>query len=367
MPTPNAVPRANLRRATRQVTTELPVEEAVLPTPTPAPPSRSSGARAARDTAVTAATTASPPRPAPIPEPEVEAVDADDADDDAFGPEDVLEASGSTETPTPVSRATSIESVPVRASSERVQIALPQENLSTQVSPSDLVMPKLMLAQGTSDVNKAFRRSNGEQGVQEGNWYVTVTNRNLGETVHFVPVHMYRERSYYVTGEGVQCRSRDLVHGEGNPGILCEGTREERELLGERERGCELRLWNGKTAPECGITMFFPGFVILDLDKPEGKNLVYAELQMRGTHISRARQLITLVQTEAGGIWRNAIIELGIDEQENPKGTWYIPTVSFLDTTEGDEFKRFRRSAERYARQLGVIDPPSYAEMGTEE
>lgn len=364
MPTPNAVPRANLRRATQPTPTEPSVDAS---TPTPTAPPRPSGARAARGTATRTATVATAPRPAPQPEPELAADDTDDADDDAFGPEGVLEASAATETPTPVSRATSIESVPVRATSERTAIALPQENLSTQVTNADLVMPKLMLSQGTSDVNKAFRRTNGEQGVQEGNWYVTLTGRNLGDTVHFVPVHMYRQRSYYVTGEGVQCRSRDMLQGEGNPGILCEGTREERELYDERERGCELRLWNGKTAPQCGVTFFFPGYVILDLDKPEGKNLVYAELQMRGTHISRARQLITLVQSEADQIWRNAIIELGIEEQSNPKGTWYTPTVSFFDTTEGDEFKRFRRQADRAARQWGAIDPVQYVESGTDE
>lgn len=362
MPTPNAVPRANLRRSAQQAATEPPVEAS-----TPTAPPRPSGARAARAAAAAAATTTSDPRPAPVTEPEVEANETDAADDDTFGPEDVLEASGSTETPTPVSRATSIDSVPVRASSARTEIALPQENLSTQVTNADLVMPKLMLAQGTSDVNKTYRRTNGEQGVQEGNWYVTLTGRNLGDTVHFVPVHMYRQRSYYVTGEGVQCRSRDMVQGEGDPGILCEGTREERELYEERERGCELRLWNGKTAPPCGVTFFFPGYVILDLDKPEGRNLIYAELQMRGTHITRAKQLITLVQTEADQIWRNAIIELGIEEQTNPKGTWYTPTVSFFDRTEGDEFKRFRRQAERAARQWGAIDPVQYTESGTDE
>jgi hypothetical protein len=363
MPSPKATDRAASLRSAR----------AAVPVETPAPETpRPSGSRAARDAAAAvaaAAVAAAPaPHPAPVPEPEVEANDAAESDDDAFGPEDVLTPPGSTPPPIPVSSATALVDAPVRASSAQRGIALPQhEDLSTRITQDDIVVPLLKLSQAMSETNRNFSRSAGEQGAAQGNWFVSLTNRNLGQHVYFVPVKMYRRRSYFVSGEGLLCKSNDMLQGEGDPGILCDGTREERERLPERERGCELRLWNGKTRPKCGITYNFPGYVILDIEHPEGKNLIQVLLQMRQTHSPRAKQLITMVQTEAEGIWRNAIFELGVEEQTNDLGTWYVPTVAFFDTTDLPEFARLRRQADRVARQLGVVDPPSYATDGTDE
>lgn len=272
----------------------------------------------------------------------------------AFGADAVLVPSGSTETATPVSQANEAAAALVRPSTPRPgAIALPMEDLTRKIDAGDLVMPKLRQSQAMSKVNTLSVTSKGTQGVQMGNWYITSTGQNLGDTVYFVPVDMRKSRAMFVQGQGLMCRSFDLIQGEGDPGILCDGTFEEQHSLPEAQRGCAFRLWNDKIPPKCGVTYNYPGFVILDIDNPRGKNLVQCILQLRSSALQAGKQINTIVMNEVMGRWQDAIIELGTEVRTNTKGQFFVPDVNFFETTEATGFESLRRRAEAMAAQMG--------------
>jgi hypothetical protein len=75
-------------------------------------------------------------------------------------------------------------------------------------------------------------------------------------------------------------------------------------------------------------------------------------LRLRSTATQAAKNLITQVM-EAGGVWNTVILELGVEIKTNPRGTFYIPTVDFYDSTDAEGFERIARRAASMARQMG--------------
>lgn len=320
MATPTANARASRRAAAMRAAAETPVEAEVV----------SSQSRDVAD------------------DEEAAAIEA------AFGNGGTLEGSGSTEAPTPVSQAQAAASALVRPSVARTAIALPMRDLTREIDAGDLVMPKLRQSQAMSKVNTLFATSKGTQGVGMGNWYITSTGRNLGDTVYFVPVDMRKSRAMFVQGQGLMCRSFDLVQGEGDPGILCDGTFEEQHSLPEAQRGCAFRLWNDKVPPKCGVTYNYPGIVILDIDNPRGKNLVQCIMQLRSSSTSAAKQINTIVMNDGMGVWQNVILELGTEVRTNTKGQFFVPEVNSLEGgTEAAGFEHLKRRADAMATQMG--------------
>jgi hypothetical protein len=114
-------------------------------------------------------------------------------------------------------------------------LALPMVDKSREITSRDVIIPRLMIAQSMSKVVQ-------EGIVPLGHWYHNSRNRDLGTSVTAILVDCQKTRSYYVTGAGLMCRSFDFVQGEGNPGVLCEGTVQEQSTLATKDRGCSLRL-----------------------------------------------------------------------------------------------------------------------------
>lgn len=308
----------------------------------------STNQRASRRTAASAARkgAAAPEQQAVVPE--VEEIDT--AADEAFGMDEVA---------APASAASAQLSPAVKSASSRT-VALPmeQEDLARKIDASDLIMPKLKLIQGLSAVNKEFARTRGASGVPEGNWYHTNSATNLGETVYFVPVDMRKSRGYFVQGQGLMCRSFDMLNGEGTPGISCEGSFEERHEVPADQRGCALRLWKKDESsgvnrpPECGMSYNFPGLIIVDIDEPAKSKILQAMLTLRSTGTAAAKAINTAVMEHGEGVWHNVVIELSSTEKNNSRGTFFTATADFFDSTEAPDFARVRRQAESFARSM---------------
>ena len=319
------------------------------------------GARASRRAAATAARRNPAPQPELVSTDEVVA-DQEDIDalaDEAFGPDDVVPQSqaqmvnGGPAAQMPNGMPQAIQ---VRANNATGStIALPQEDLTRKIDVGDLVIPKLRLSQAMSKTNTVFTTSKGSQGVQQGNWYHTATGENLGETVFFIPVDMRKSRAMFVQGQGLMCRSFDLLNGEGDPGGPCEGTYEERLTIPEAQRGCPLRLWADNLPPKCGVTYNYPGLIIREseIENPAEAKPLQAILQLRSSATNVAKQINTMMGNEGGGIWSNMILELGVEVKTNPRGTFYNPTVDFYDTTDAEGFERIARRAASMARTMG--------------
>jgi hypothetical protein len=224
---------------------------------------------------------------------------------------------------------------------KRKAMALPRRDLSRELDQRDMVMPKLKISQAMSAVNTAHATSGGSTGVQQGNWYVSTSGKNLGKTVYIVPIDMRKSRSLFVTGHGVMCRSFDMVQGEGDPGGLCEGTEEQMYERTEKDRGCPLRLWQrdeetGRNIPpKCGVSYNYP-VLILDPEDMQGGRTQPALLSLRSTAAATAKQINTIV-TEgnlADPVWHEVILKLTVEPKSNTRGTFFVPTVEYVDATE---------------------------------
>lgn len=222
-------------------------------------------------------------------------------------------------------------------------LARSRRDLSREIDRADVIMPRLKISQAMSAVNTAYATSKGASGVGQGNWYISTTQKNLGDTIYIVPVDMQKSRSMFVTGKGLMCRSFDLLQGEGDPGILCEGTDEEQDTLPSNARGCPLRLWerNPETGtnvpPKCGINYNYP-VLILDPDDMENGPTTPAILTFRST-ASGAAKLLNSIVTEGvltDPVWHEVILKLSLQAKNNSKGTFFVPVVEYHnDTTPG--------------------------------
>lgn len=322
--------------------------------------SRRSAATRARQTIVEGAVPAAPVQPpvSAAPPVEVEEPDMDALADEAFGPDEVAAPQAPTKerpqfhtqaqsTPLPMATPPSV--------TYSAPLAIPQEDLTRKIDVGDLIIPKLRLTQAMSKTNMLYQTTRGKEGVQQGNWCHSVTGENLGETVYFIPVDMRKSRALFIQGSGLTCRSFDLLNGEGDPGGACEGSYEERMTMPADRRGCPLRLWNDNQPPKCGVTYNFPGLVIreTEIDDPSKAKPIQAILQLRSASTSAAKAINTFMVNEGGGVWHNLILELGVEVKTNTRGTFYVPTVDFYDTTDAEGFERILRRASSMARQMG--------------
>jgi hypothetical protein len=273
--------------------------------------------------------------------------------DDVIEAEEILDDDG--DSPAPVqskstgkvsSRAEARKAVRALTRTEKPQagpLALPLMDKSRELNQNDMVWPRLHISQAMSKVNT-------EDIVRQGNFYRSPSNTNLGTSILVIPCDMRKSRSYWESGQGVLCRSYDMVQGEGDPGILCEGTPEEiAEGIPAHERGCPLRLWgerdaNGRsTKPDCGENYNYP-MLILDPDDPADGKSTQAIYSFRGKAIKVARQLNTIIM-ENGGVWTDTILEMSVQKESNALGTYYVPAVEYHAEAAGNSHTRARNIA----------------------
>jgi hypothetical protein len=249
-------------------------------------------------------------------------------------------------------------------------MALPMKDLSRELGPRDFVIPKLKLSHNMSQVSKLYATSRGKEGIPPGLWYHTTTNRDLGEKVYFIPCDLRKSRSLFEQGIGVVCRSFDMLHGEGNPGGLCEGTAEEMQMEAEQDRGCPLRLWNrtsaGNQKPSCQETYNYTGLIVIDPEHPATTEVLQGMLQMRSTAVTAAKNINTAVMMFGGGVWSDTVIELGVETRSGPRGDYYAPTAEFYDLTQATGWERIARRASAFSKQLGAADLRASIEVDPE-
>lgn len=245
-------------------------------------------------------------------------------------------------------------------SGQGLGMALPSGDLTRQLDSNDMIIPRLKISQAMSKANMLHAQSRGKEGVQMGNWYITTQNQDLGETVYFIPCDMRKSRSYFKAGQGLMCRSFDLLRGEGNPGILCEGTAEEIHTVSSDERGCVYRLWKDeggkRIAPPCQLTYNYPGFMVNDAEAPGETELTQVMLQFRGTATGGAKSINTAFTTYGGGEWHRLIMELRIESRSNTKGIFFVPVVELYETADTPAWERVYKRAGMFARSVGVQD-----------
>jgi hypothetical protein len=229
-------------------------------------------------------------------------------------------------------------------------LALPMIDKSREITSRDVIIPRLMIAQSMSKVVQ-------EGIVPLGHWYHNSRNRDLGTSVTAILVDCQKTRSLYVTGAGVMCRSFDLVQGEGNPGILCEGTVQEQSTLATKDRGCSMRLgWtdahktptNPSGAPLCGENYNFTVIILEDPEDPDTK-IMRAIMTLRKTGIPAAKKLITM-KVEEDYEWTDMAVRIKLVSKTNTRGTFQVPEAEWF--SEASDFPKAQERAIRMARSV---------------
>lgn len=225
-------------------------------------------------------------------------------------------------------------------------ISLPmveEVDLTREITADDLVMPKLKICQAMSKVSRS--------GIPQGHYYHSTLESDLGKTIRVIPVDMRKSRGKFTPGIGLTCRSFDMIQGEGDPGILCEGTPEERRTLPANQRGCKFRLWGDRdpvtkrsSPPLCPVGYNFP-VLILDADDPDDGPTKRAIISFRGTGAQVAKAITSMI-TEQDLLWNESVIELGTEERTNSKGTFFVPTAKFVGLATGMSATK----AERFSK-----------------
>jgi hypothetical protein len=262
------------------------------------------------------------------------------------GPVGPMTADDEAVPPTKATTATLVRPAQNQASAA---MALPMVDKSREITARDVIIPRLMIAQSMSKVVQ-------EGIVPLGHWYHNSRNRDLGTSVTAILVDCQKTRSLYVTGAGVMCRSFDFVQGEGNPGVLCEGTVQEQSTKAAKDRGCSLRLWGEKTstnpsgAPSCGENYNFTVIILEDPEDPDTK-IMRAVMTLRKTGIPAAKKLITM-KVEEDYEWTDMAVRIKLVSKTNTRGTFQVPEAEWAD-----DASAYPKAQERAVRMARSVNP----------
>jgi len=123
---------------------------------------------------------------------------------------------------------------------------------ATHLDPGDFIPPRVKIVQAMS------AEANAETDkAAVGDLFNTLTRENYGPGLTFIPLQVFKQRIFLVRaerrsliedalgheiseGNGLKCRSFDMVEGRGEPGGECAE--------------CPLALWDGNTPPLCTET-----------------------------------------------------------------------------------------------------------------
>lgn len=188
--------------------------------------------------------------------------------------------------------------------------------LTQEITSSDVTMPRIRLAQPISRVVAQL------QAIRAGQWYLTQSQRALGEAIRIVPINMLKHLALFVPGMStVKCRSMDLVRGVGDPGIDCNT--------------CTLKNWPaGGGAPPCSLFYNYLCLVLpIDVDPnaltedqllPEEGILNMAVITLGRTSAGAGKNLNGAYQQSMDPRWYRYSYVLSSEMKTNQKGVFYV-------------------------------------------
>jgi hypothetical protein len=200
---------------------------------------------------------------------------------------------------------------------------------SEDMEESDLVYPRLKLSQKMS--------KHVDDGLAApGDWFATIENENLGAVVELVPLSLKKNMAYLISGEGLICRSSDLIFGQGTPGdenrqrgVTCTQV--------EGREQCPLSLWpkdKSKGGPPCKLAYHY---VVLARKYGTEDPFITAILTLTGTSSSAAKQLNAMkMQRRGKGNWFEDTYKLSSDRRTGNKGTYNVAKIERIGNTSQD-------------------------------
>jgi hypothetical protein len=219
----------------------------------------------------------------------------------------------------------------------------------TALRADQFIPPRIKIVQAMS-----AERATGL--AQAGDFFNTLTSENYGPSLKFLPLQPFMNRVLLVRderrakieaaltvgkdkfllseGDGLKCRSNDMVQGNGEPGIACEE--------------CPLSRWGaGNTAPLCtevynvAALHELGGLIILQFQKSSAKT---------------GKKMFSMIRFAPPGraVWSQFYRADTHEESIKGKGTFAVPIVTILPEVPPTELLR---QAQHWAQQLAGIGP----------
>lgn len=215
----------------------------------------------------------------------------------------------------------------------------------THLDAGDFVPPRVKVVQQMSD-------EVAEKKAAAGEFYNTLTGENYGEALRFIPIMPFKQRILLVRserrpnidaalggaglavlseGDGLKCRSFDMLQGVGEPGIECPG--------------CPLAAWgDGNTPPLCTETYNMAALTELG-------DLIFLGFSKSSAKVGK--RLFSMTRLTAGAPWTK-VYRATTHNEKNDKGNFYVPDI----VVDGPTPNELLGMATTWARELGgmVID-----------
>lgn len=186
----------------------------------------------------------------------------------------------------------------------------------TQLRPEDFIPPRVKVVQQMS-------QEAADKKAAPGDFYNTLTGETYGPTLRIQPIVPFMQRILLVrrekreliedalgsplpVGDGLMCRSFDMIHGKGSPGGDC-GV-------------CPLAQWNEETRkpPLCTETYNVAGM-------NEIGELVIVSFQKSSAKVGK--RVFSMLRMRPGQPWAT-ILELTTRQDKNDLGTFFVPDVT---------------------------------------
>ena len=198
---------------------------------------------------------------------------------------------------------------------------------STQLDATDFIPPRVKILQPMS------AETGGDIGGSPGDFFNTLTQENYGPAMTVVPITPLKQRVMLMRenkrplvdtllanaglnqmpdGEGLMCRSLDMIVGVGHPGD---------ELYADDQKGCRecpLSKWRGQEPPPCTETYNVVGVHV------DSGDLVILSMAKSGA--KTGKQWFSLLMLGRGKPWGRAY-DLSTAEMRNTQGKFWVPRV----------------------------------------
>lgn len=220
----------------------------------------------------------------------------------------------------------------------------------TNMGAGDFVPPRVKIAQQMS-------QEVADKIATAGDFFNTLTRETYGSKITFVPILNFMQRVFITRlgerkdradnlllaageealpeGDGLMCRSLDMVHGIGDPGILCAQ--------------CPLSQWEGRTvAPLCSETYNLAALT-------ERGDVIFLGFSRSSAKVGKRVNSILRLQSGAPSgrnhpwdrLWEATTLQ-----DKNDKGVFFVPDVRQTSDTTPPELAK---DAAYWASQLRGI------------
>lgn len=181
------------------------------------------------------------------------------------------------------------------------------------IQQGDMTIPRVALCQSMTPQRK---RSDPKyiDGLEEGQFFNTVTGENYGDSVKIVPLFFYKTRLLFAdidTGGGILCQAQDGEHGLGEPGGLCSK--------------CPKAQFTDDGSPECNHFYNYPVLVV-PAKGPIGLDSL-AVFSLKSSGIKVAKDWNAVMRMKGTASFASPYNVTSVEQKNTAGQTWSTPVI----------------------------------------